>query len=257
MFLFECKRMIRSKYLVISILLIYACLLLEIWPDFVHAQYVDVLYLSNTSWEIGAALLMLPAIAMAGYGVSYFEDTVSGFCNMVETRKYWGSYAAVKLLVGFLSGILSVFGGVLLLFVTAFVMRGNDVVISAAADVFYYGAFLSGFLENGNWPLVFFLKTLGYGCFAGLCCALGIAISPFIKNKYVVFSAPFFICRLASMLTAYTGMILLNPYHIPLRQGVQKLPFSGIPYEICYVTMLMCGFYMLFCYGIKRGRRHG
>ena len=135
-------------------------------------------------------------------------------------------------------------------------LRGKDIVISSETDV-NYGEFLNGFLESGKWPVVLGIKTFMYGCCAGVSSALGIGLSPFIRNKYVVFSAPFFIIKLFSMITEYTYLTLLNPFHIPLRQGVQMLPFSGIPYEFCYILMLMLGIYMLFAYGIRRKRRRG
>ena len=252
---FELKRMLTSKMLLLGAFILCLSLLSYVWRDILYSETEDLLCMYELGWALSAALLIVPVVSLISYGVSHFNDESTGYSSLMITRSGLQNYITIKFIVAFLSGFIMIVLTAILFSTIVVIIRPEALYITETSAI--YGDFWNAVIEKGGGWLFFLIKIFMMGCFAGICSAMGMALSPYLKNKYIVFAAPFFVCELLSTATEYLGLYLLKPYNIPLRNSIGRLAFGGLPYALCYIGMLLLGLYLLFDHGIRRKRVHG
>ena len=252
---FELKRLLTSGSLILGAAILCACLLSCALPGILYSQTQDILFVYVMGWDLSAAMLILPVVSLIGYSISHFNDETSGFLYLIVSRTGQQTYITVKFLIAFLSGFMMVVLATVIFVLVAMIIRPGIMNIVNTGAV--YGDYWTTVIQKGGGWLYFLLKTIMTGCFAGLWSSLGIAVSPYLKNKYIVFATPFFLCELLSIATQYMGLYLLDPYNISIRNSVGRLSFGGLPYALCYEGMLLTGLYLLFDHGIRRKHVNG
>ncbi|MCM3738562.1 hypothetical protein M3215_22995 [Bacillus cytotoxicus] len=154
------------------------------------SPYVNWLYLYPTASE-NIYKLIFPLLAAIAYADSYAEDFNTGFIKNILTKVEKKTYLRVRYIVNFcLGGAIAIFPLVLNFLCTM-------AVYPLIEPNFYYGSNLV--IENSFLPDLYYQHPFWYILLrifilffvGGMFASLGLALSVFVKNRYVIVIFPF------------------------------------------------------------------
>ena len=192
----------------------------------VRVHPVNRLMLNLYYGEFGFLAALLATLPFTD---SFQEDYNQGFLRLIVQRVSFHKYLKAKVLIVALTGGISLLLTVLIVFLAGLSSPVNWNIISGSTS----SSFLLdipqgplGFLYTLN-PFLYLLYLLvsvfGFG--AG-CALLGLAISTFIRNRYVILAAPLVFVQVLSFLEQRA--LHLTPALNPL---YSLLPFTAYSYE--------------------------
>lgn len=215
---------------------------LAIAPDYMLMElspYVHWIYLYPTASE-NIYKLIFPLLAAIAYADSYAEDFNTGFIKNILTKVKKKKYLRIRYIVNFCLGGFIVILPLMLNFLCTMAVYpliepnfyyGSNLVIESSflPDLYYQHPFLYILLR------IFILFFVG-----GMFASLGLAVSVFIKNRYVIVIFPFLIFMVLDIII---GVLLPS---IPNLSDVFMKNLGAINALFGYLFVGIIGSYLCF-----------
>ncbi|WP_369902178.1 hypothetical protein [Bacillus manliponensis] len=252
---FEFKRAFSSTSFFISLLLGIAIFLAHFfnhvlpWLNGDFTPFNKWIGMDTFSFQLQLLLLICPIIVALPFSDSYFTDKKSGFLKAIYVRTSKINYIITKLFVNFIIGglvyvvpfLLSLWAVVLLFpSVKPDPMTGTAILFDGQmwADIYYS--------EPYAYILRYLVIIFLYG---GLFATIGLAISVFCKNRFVVLVAPF----LLYLAMFFIFQLISLPEYIPAKflspgQEVTSIRFSVIVMEFVVLLFVSISVFVLGAY---------
>ncbi|MED2942821.1 NADH dehydrogenase FAD-containing subunit [Bacillus swezeyi] len=194
-----------------------------------------------------------------------FQEKVSGYANFILTRKSRFSYYVKKFVCAFLFGfmlfIIPLICGIILIngltgqwdysnfsFIYEKLLKGtavfpDNVFEGQKRDLFSNAMIMSPYLYISIYYIV--------GAFyAGMYMCFGLALSLFIKNRYLLLFAPLMLYLGVWVLCSLLGVLYLDPYDfLDPRQSIQRLSYWPILIDFV-LLFIITG--ILYLSGVKK-----
>lgn len=254
----EFRRAINKKFIVvllIGILLTLFHLYTEVWSIHISKGEVSPYVTPFTKWFANDSisiysqifLMQLPIVASIPYADSYWMDKNSGFVKGIYTRVKKTDYLISKYITNFIIGgsviAIPLIFNIYILFMKLPALKPSifypfDVPKEMFANLYYIH------------PYVYVLAYLFMNfMFGGLYASIGLSISSFCKNKFLVVAIPFL---------AYISMFIIEiagfPQLVPMKFLDSGQPVSGItiiPIVIIFITLFICSL-LVYSLGVKK-----
>ena len=184
---------------------------------------IDEFILFNLSPLSNLFILILPLIASIAYSDTYFEDIRSGFVKLVCTRYSKRRYLIIKFAVNFIiAGITYVVP--LILNIIVLLLRHPNISenpILGKLTIYPTALFSEMFYKNpwayiGMWILIYFI-------YAGAFASVALAVSIFIKNKFIIVAFPFILCQTMALFLSIIDKYEYYPLsflYVSIRQNI-------------------------------------
>lgn len=231
--LFYLKRTIKGKIFWICTAVMIVLLLAGCWEDMFVERVLQpsVLYMYLISTGIGTVAVLMPVLVSMPFLFYYTDEIRSGATHFQMIRMKKKS----RYLMGqFLAAIGS---AVLMAIVAMFVFTGCCVAMGAgwqANDAMLQGFFqesmYEAYLKQGSTVIPYLIYAFTYILFSMEWGMIGMVVSFFIKNRYVVVAAPF----LFAQIMAYLMYGAFAPYTTLLQTVHLHWAGGGLYYAIGY-----------------------
>lgn len=143
----------------------------------------------SRSFAQGLFYLLLPALSVIPYGVSYYQEQHIGYMNNVYIRTSKIKYLMAKSFAAFFSGFMACFISLIFNLIIVFLILPNAMphVNYSIYYLVYFGHFLSDFFYSI--PFIYLLSfVILTSTFSGLFSFFTISLSFTIKNKYILYA---------------------------------------------------------------------
>lgn len=198
---YDTHRALRKTLLVA--VLIYMGLYLFMSGDSVFDPEVNGMALFLYIKGVSYISWLIPLIAALPFGTGFIADLKSGFTRSSVLRTGKQKYICSKIMVGALSGGLTLTCG-LGLYLMALVFTGHSMV---APDTLVSYDYMLDVMNRGNGSLLYYLGILYLQFISGAFWALSaIAFSAFVSDPFIVLCFPVFFQRLMQMLVAHFNL---------------------------------------------------
>lgn len=209
MLIYELKQAIISKRMVISVILCFLCLVVggsEIL--FGPQENIDFSYLFLFSYSCGTSSLLaliFPVFASFPYGDTYALERGSGYLLYKRAKVKKTKYILIKLFVGAFSGGVALSVPVACYLLLCIFIRGTGLINNGIEYVSHMVEFYH------RQPVLYCMGYVGSAFLCGAVFALlGLAISVFVKNCYVVIFLPLVLYILCNIICS-SQLYWLNP----------------------------------------------
>ena len=252
----DLKRAIISRYFIIGTLILYASFVSGVIFDMMYSLSTDLLELYELTLIIGTCSLILPVVVALPFAGSYCTDVNSGYFNMAIIRISKQQYVKSKVVVSMISGFLMVLIALVLFYITAIIIRPNVIArLDNLMDT--YGEFWNRFVLRRQEWVVLLCKSLMLCVYGAIWPVIGLAVSTYAKNRYIVMASPFLVFLIQIYLVSYVDIRYLSLDNIPLRGCISEMSLGGIPYALAYSILLISGLSYLFYKGVGRKLKDG
>ncbi|MCG0238563.1 MAG: hypothetical protein L6E13_04750 [Firmicutes bacterium] len=247
----EIKRALNSRMFYLTLLLGVAALLPGLYsyldgrsPALVA---LDPFYFNSYEGWLWAYMdglmpVAVPLLVTLPAASSYLQDKQTGYLTFLLMRGHRSSYLRAKIISNFLSGGLSVFIPLLILFAVTYTTLPAG--LPKQLRLLEVGAF--GFLLRPA-PLLYILILSGVGfLFGGVYATFALSLSAVTSSRYVVMAAPFVLFHVANFgltilrLEHWTPPVVLVPFAVTTTSWVTVLGGLAIPAVISALLL----FYM-------------
>lgn len=178
------------------------------YPRSVYNTWIEA---SGVPFYLSLYTLLLPILACIPYGDSLFLDKKEGYRNYVLTRVSKKNYLIAKLIATFLSaGSVVCIPLIINFYLTSFAMP--LLIPESSATTF-------PIFSNSMWSELFYKTPLLYiglyliiiFMYAGLFGMLGVMLSSFVKNRFVVILLPFMVLSFLNLSISYSTLYNASP----------------------------------------------
>lgn len=256
MFKSELKRAILSPYFIIGTIVLLLSFILGVIFDIVYSENTDLLQLYTLTTTIGTSILIMPVVTALPFVGSYCYDVNAGYFDLCIIRTDKKNYVGTKIAVAICSGFFMVFLSLALFYIITIAIRPS-VLRHPIQTWDVHGGYWNELVEEKKEWVVLGAKSIMLCFYGGLWPVIGMALSGFISNKYFVMAMPFLVSELVSYITQYSGLVLFQFDNIPLRGSISELVYGGIPFALCYWTVLVGAMSVVFHIGVGRKMRNG
>lgn len=254
----DLKRAFLSKNFLIAVLGVSILFLLPALGDLRHSTQ-DVAYFFNMSSQIGRLANVLVIFCTLPFAWSFCNEWNTKYIRFSVIRRDVTAYSWSKIAAcGISSGLSVVLGIVVFLFLSF--LWGNPLVSTQSLNFETFSdSYFGVFLKSGEYLLYFFSFLWLYflsGMFWGI---LGLCISGFLPNVFVVITAPFVL--------QYTISNVFTQYHFPRyvdlyylgngRFDLSKSPYVNLFYGTLVFVGLSLGAGYIFSKSVRRRLANG
>ena len=236
---FYLKRTLKNPVFMICTALLTILMLIGCYEDLgaASANVIPVFYCFQVTNSIGISHVLLPAVVVIPFFSFFIEEVEKGalYYQLIRGNKkccYLGQIGAAALssmMVTLLATVL--FSVVCMLFGAGWQI--NDTLIQGFSDTYY-----KELIQDRSY-LVFIIHVLAFVLYSMPWVLIGMVISLFTKNRYLILIGPFIIFMAWSYLTELAGLMILNPGYTLLKGTVRIWVGGGIFYTI--------GYYLVVC----------
>ncbi|ARU60614.1 hypothetical protein CBW65_05600 [Tumebacillus avium] len=164
------------------------------------------------SFESNLLYLLLPLLAAIVYADSYLLDEKSGFTKSIYTRVSKGKYLISKFLVTFLTGAMAVLVPLFIhLLVTAMLLPSMMPDPASGTSPMIEGKMWLDFYYEHPYAYIFSYMLIDM-LFAGALATFGLAVSVFVKKRFVVLLAPFLLYLFLFFILQLLGLPAWIPF---------------------------------------------
>ena len=268
MLLSEIRKCILNRFFWGSVILIYVLYIFAYYKGLTYAldDTTHLFYTLYLNIEMSNAQWLKPLIAVIPFMFIYYEEWNSGEYYNVMSRSGIKKYIASKSIAVFICGFLQSLISMLLFFCTLIMLTKGKWNIGAAELGVYADSILQKRAVDGH-EGVLLLNEIATRCVCvAVMSVMGLALYTFIKNKYLVIIAPFFITvasgYIFDFITNQTNnqiFVLLHPNMLMNYMSLVKLNLygGGIPFTYGVFAVKLVIYIGMFCYGVGRRRRVG
>lgn len=242
---YEIKNAICNKRMMLSIGLGFLCLILggaELLFD--HNENIDFSYLFLFSYSCGTSSLLAlicPVFACIPYGDTYALERGSGYLLYKRTKVRRSTYIAGKLTAVALSGGVALSIPVACYLILCIYMRGTLLVDHGMQYISHGVQFYQ------KQPVLYCLTYIGNAFLCGVIFSLlGLAVSVFVKSRYVVLFLPLVLYILSNIVCS-SQLFFLNPvlwWDCNLYNESNEVMILGVEFG----ALLLCS--LVFSYGV-------
>lgn len=219
------------------------------WLDGNFTPFNKWIGMDTFSFQLQLLLLICPIIVALPFSDSYFTDKKSGFSKAIYVRTSKINYITAKMIVNFIVGgfvyivpfLLSLWT-VMLLFpsVVPDSVDGTGILFDGQMWVELY------YSEPYHYIFRYIVMNFLYG---GLFATIGLAISVFAKNRFVVLVGPF----LLYLTIFFVFQLISLPEYIPAKflspgQEITSVKFSIIVMEFVVLLFISVATFVLGAY---------
>ena len=193
--------------------------------------------------QAGPVVLLVPLLAVLPFADSYALDRTQGYLRHVLVHSSYRRYFFAKFVANLLAGGLAVALPLLLLFAcTNLIYLWGLLPIDQAR---IGGAYLHGPLGSlyRIAPDLYILFRVGVGFIFGATYAtLGLAISSFVNNRYIVLATPFLLYHIANFVLAVLGLERWSPPVTFIPDAVKTTSWPTVFGELggIFVVSVLC-----------------
>jgi hypothetical protein len=241
-FFYEFRRAITSKNFLIVYVIGFISLFIGGF-EFLSTDIVGSTYIFSYAYDSGTMctfIFLAPIIASVPFSMSYIFENEEYFSNYIYIRMSKLKYFTIKFVINSLIGGLTIFLSTFSYYILVLAIRGVN-----SKDLFSMnigGDYLA--LYNKNQILCMLVVVSLTSIFGYVFASFSLAISTFIKNKYLTIIIPFAIYL-------FSGMFLYNYEKLNLQvlYSLRLFPNVSIFYRIIYSLILVLISYVLFIIG--------
>lgn len=241
------KRGIINRDMLISLIASVICLVIGGYESLIiykQNSYVNAFFSSLTNGTSSIMALVFPIIACIPYAASYAEEKVSGYLNYVIIKVNKKKYIRTKILSCALSGGLAVGVPALVFLIACIWCKGTQ--LSSTQSEYYYITHAVGLFDRS--PIFYcLLYVLNFFLCGAIFALIGLAVSVYINNKYLIHIIPFAIYILLAMLMANIN-INLNPVTL---YDINSYSESSLVFNSIYKIVIMIVPMYIFAHGVK------
>ncbi|MGZ0086540.1 hypothetical protein ACWNXI_13460 [Caldibacillus thermoamylovorans] len=206
-FVSELKRAFFSRNMLISQLLIFACIFIGSF-EFLFHEYpgVNAIYLFMYSYSEGTSAilsLLFPVLVSLPFAASYVTDVRTGFIHYISYRMSRKKYLVIRLLVNGLASGYVMASSLLVSFVIFLLIKKFDVSVVDTLQI----TVLRRVYEHSPVLFVWMMILNSFVC-GGVFSTLALGISPLIRNHYLTIVFPFAFYIISGTLLAQINKFL-------------------------------------------------
>lgn len=240
MFVYDLKNAIFNRKMILAIALVLACLFVggaEVL--FSNSEGIDFSYLFLFSLSCGTSsvlALIYPVLACIPYSDTYSIEKSSGYLLYKSVKKEKSRYILSKWLSCGVSGGLVISVPVAIYFVICLLSKGTDLVNNGMQYITHNISFYQ------NAPVLYCFGYVGNAFVCGMIFSImGLAISVFIKNRYLIIFLPLVIYIVLNILFS-DMMINLNPilwWDINLINESNSVLVTGVKISVLIIASII------------------
>lgn len=212
------SRVMRSRKFFLSILIILFSMTFSLTAFieegieyFFKHDYV-MIFLQGYNGDRSLLTILAPLIATLPFAAQHVENSKSGTMKYLVARmgykKYFNSNFIINLVTSFIIFTL----GMDIFFIGCFVFFSKDLNMDAYMGITGVSAYK---ILADKSALLYILAIILHCGFVGACySSVGLALSYFIKNKFIAWIGPFIIATIGSLFAMFVGLTKLEPMAI-------------------------------------------
>jgi len=225
----------------------FLCLLIGAYEPLKYSSklydFADTFIMAQTTGVASLIALLFPLICSLPYSTSHITECESGYINYIFTKTERKLYIKTKLIVNGLVGGFVISIPCFIIFIIIIMFKGLNLSVDSGSVINFYKDFYL------SYPILYVLFLILNSFICGFIFAnLGLGISAFIKNKYIVAVLPFcyyiFSAIVLSNFSIYFNAVTLFDIH-------QYAEQSRIGIYIYDFILLIIGV-MLFSLGVQK-----
>ena len=236
------KKILKNPVLYGAIALLTGLMCMGCYGDLAAAgeNKISVIYCYIVANSVGISHVLVPVVTSIPFLSVYVEehDKKLVYYQIIRSksrRKYYGMQWLAALATSLSVAVISLF-----LFTIVCLLSGAGFGSNDSMKMYFEGTYFADYVKND-----FTIRTYLIHCFAFLLYAspwplIGMLVSSFSSNKYVIMASPFiallagnYITELLSVDTLHPGMTLL------IGNEFRYQPYGGIFHTIRYFTVLI------------------
>lgn len=211
-------RVMRSRKFFLSILIILLSMIFSLtafieegMEYFLKHDYV-MTFLQGYNGDRSLLVILGPLIATLPFSAQHVENSKSGTMKYLVARMGYKKYFNSNFIINFLTSFITFAIGMVIFFIGCFAFFSKDLNMDAYMGM--TGVSTYKMLANKS-AILYILAIILHCGFVGACySSLGLALSCFIKNKFVAWIGPFIIATIGSLFAMFLGLTKLEPMAI-------------------------------------------
>lgn len=241
-FLLECERMFKNKRFKVSCFIVMALLLCGAYDMFLPGyDIVEAMIFSLGANATAILALFWTVMGSIPWAVSFFEERESGYQKYLQSKVGNKRYLVSK----YCSNIIASFSVILLpemlLFAVFLLIKGTRVSLSHVTDI-YYMPYVAG-----HHPVIYcILLMLATGLAASVYSCLCMAISVYVKNRFIAIVMPFVIYIVTCLSLQSTSLFWLSGSFLYDLNDCEK-PYYGLRTLVGIGLIIIC--FVVFVWG--------
>lgn len=245
----EIRRVLRSPFFYVSIFILLLGSFFPVLDGLRDGN--DIVYLFDIT-GVGYGMALIPILSTLAVADSYLIEYQSGYHYMVLSRTNKLKYCLSKMGVAVVSGILVVvLMKLILLALLAIIVKAmyGDIIFGGEQAVNSIGVASTWILQRKFG--LYIAQNILYDCmYAAVFPGLSLAVSTFIKNKYVVMLFPFIYANVTAFIFVGLKWYYLTPMVLGVEGRATLLPHEGLPFRIMVVFIYWFISTILFIRGV-------
>ena len=256
MFIYDMKRIINSAAFWGSVFVLVAVMFLGCFEDLeaARANHLSVMYLFFVTTTVGITHVLIPAITIVPFMFCYLDEMQKGAIYYPLMRSSKKTYFSGIIFSALLSSAAVVLVS-LILFTLICLAFGAGWEANASVIQFFKGDYFENMLED-SLGFVYIVHGIALILFSMPWAVVGIVISLFTTQKYLIVAGPFVFFMLFSYFTELLGVFWLNPGWTLLKGSVRTRIGGGIFHAFAYQLIFIIFLLLIYCLVWKRKLRY-
>jgi len=246
----EIRRVLLSPFFYLSIAIFTAGAFVPVVDGLPYSQ--DIVYFFDIV-GLGYGKALTPILSTLTVADSYLIENQTGYHFAVMSRTTKWKYCLSKMGVAIFSGIAVVLIAKLIILAALVIIvqyMHGDFNFGATAEEWAGGT--SMLLMQGK-PGLYVAQIIFYDCmYAAVFPGLSLAVSVFIRNKYIVMLFPFIYANVTAFVFTGLHWYYLTPMVLDSEGRASLLPYEGLPYRIAVVLIYWTVSTFVFARGVRK-----
>lgn len=244
-------RVMKSKRFFLSILIILLSMFFSLTAfveegmDYFFNHDYLLTFLQGYNGDRSLLTILAPLIATLPFAAQHVENSKSGTMKYLVARMGYKKYFNSTFIINFVISFISFAIGMAIFFLISLVFFSKNLNMDAYMGM--TGVSTYKILADKS-TLLYILAIILHCGFVGACySSVGLALSYFIKNKFVAWIGPFIIATIGSLFAMFVGLTKLEPMAIFDVSRVQGMtPLFVISYLLISLFLAYTLSYMKF-----------
>lgn len=245
------SRVMTNKKFFLSILIILFSIIFSLTAfveegiEYFFKHDYAMTFLQGYNGDRSLLTILAPLIATLPFAAQHVENSKSGTMKYLVARMGYKKYFNSNFIINLITSFLSFTIGMLIFLIIGFVFFSKDINM----DIYYGMTGVSTYKIIADKSALIYIFTIILHCsFVSACySSVGLALSYFIKNKFVAWIGPFIIATIGSLFAMFIGLTKLEPMAIFDVSRVQGMtPLLVISYSIISISLAYILSYMKF-----------
>lgn len=193
-------------------------------------------FLQGYNGDRSLLTILGPLIATLPFAAQHVENSKSGTMKYLVGRMGYKKYFNSNFIINFVISFITFAIGMVIFFIVSFVLFSKDLNMDAYMGMTGVSAYK---ILADKSALLYILVIILHCAFVGACySSVGLALSYFIKNKFVAWIGPFIIATIGSLFAMFVGLTKLEPMAIFDVSRVQGMtPLFVISYLLISILL--------------------